>query len=117
MIKGECCFVYLENTDLSPLYGFSLSEVYPLVENPKNPDKCSVTVNPAKNTNETHHDMVTILLKYKSSGKQAYQFTFETDEDKSIATRFFDIVERNGGKTDAAAATSLEKDVDGKSKK
>jgi hypothetical protein len=39
-------------------------------------------------------DMVTVLFKYRKDGSQAYQFTFNTHSDKSLAKRFFNTVEQ-----------------------
>lgn len=94
LIKGDCCFVFTEQDDPAPIYAIPLDEVYPLLENPKRPDKGSITISPTANGNMSKSDLVTILFKYKKDGSQAFQFTFNTHSDKSIAKRFLDTVER-----------------------
>jgi len=86
--------VFTEQDDPGPIYAIPLDEVYPLFENPKRPDRGSVTISPTVNANMSKEDMKTVLFKYRKDGSQAYQFTFNTHSDKSLAKRFFDTVER-----------------------
>jgi hypothetical protein len=39
LIKGDCCFVFADQNEPAPLYAIPLDEVYPVLEDPKNPDK------------------------------------------------------------------------------
>jgi hypothetical protein len=94
LIKGDCCFVFTEQDDLAPIYAIPLDEVYAILEDPTNPDKGSVTISPTSNRNMSKEDLKTVLLKYKKDSSQAFQFTFNTHSDKSLAKRFLDIVER-----------------------
>jgi hypothetical protein len=94
-VKGDCILVYGQETDPSPLYAIALENFRAIQENPKKPDRYSFTVSPRANTNEARVNLVTILLKYKDSGKQAYQLTFDTTADRSIAKRFMDVMVSN----------------------
>lgn len=94
LIKGDCCFVFTEQDDSAPIYAIPLDEVYPMLEDPKRPDKGSVTISPTVNANMSKDELVTVLFKYRKDGSQAYQFTFNTHSDKSLAKRFLDAVER-----------------------
>jgi hypothetical protein len=93
LIKGATCFIFLENTDLAPLYAIPLDEVYPVQEDPNHPDPASITVSPVPGTNKPRKAVVTIMLKYRRDDSQAYQFTFDTEQDASLAKRFIDAVE------------------------
>lgn len=95
LVKGDCCFIYGEETDPSPIYAIPLFDLYPIQEDPNKPDKGSITVSPL-HTNKPRKEMVTILLKYKSNNNQAYQFTFDTKKDPSLAKRFLDVVQNCG---------------------
>lgn len=104
LIKGDCCFVFTEKDDNAPVYAIPLDEVYPIAEDPKKPDAGSVTISPTVNANMSKEDMKTVLFKYRKDGSQAFQFTFNTHSDKSLAKRFFDTVERcSHGKNGNAA--------------
>ena len=94
VIKGGCCFIFLESTDLAPLYAFALNDLKAEIENRDNPDKYSYTVNPSTNTNKTSDNLTTVLLRDKNTNQLAYQFTFDTDKDKGVVKRFFDAVQR-----------------------
>jgi hypothetical protein len=93
LIKGATCFIFLQNTDLAPLYALPLDEVYPVQEDPNHPDPASITVSPVPNTNKPRKTVVTIMLKYRRDDSQAYQFTFDIEQDASLAKRFIDAVE------------------------
>jgi hypothetical protein len=116
-IKGNCIFVYGQDTDPSPLYAIPLETVRAIQEDPKKPDKHSVTISPRVNTNEARQNLVTILLKYRNSGKQAYQFTFDTMSDKSVAKRFLDhvnFVAKTSATGEVVSASVLKADYIGK---
>jgi hypothetical protein len=93
VIKGSTCFIFLQDTDLAPLYAIPLDEVYALQEDPNHPDPGSITVSPVPGTNKPRATVITIMLKYKRDDSQAYQFTFDTEQDASLAKRFMDTVE------------------------
>mmetsp|Transcript_17360 Transcript_17360/g.22806 ORF Transcript_17360/g.22806 Transcript_17360/m.22806 type:complete len:254 (-) Transcript_17360:144-905(-) len=106
LIKGNCCFVFTEETDPSPLYSIPLEELVPKLEDPRKPDKHSVTISPktvsanaAIRENVAKEAMKTVLLKYRN-GKQAYQFTFDASDDATIAQRFLDALERGQKSSD-----------------
>jgi hypothetical protein len=94
-VKGNCIFVYGQQTDPSPLYAIQLETVIAMKEDPNKPDKHSYTISPRVNTNEARENLVTILLKDRKTGKQAYQVTFDTTDDKSVAKRFLDVLSQN----------------------
>ena len=96
MIRGGLCFIYLESTDPSPLYAFSLADVLPEIEDPDHPDKWSCTVSPVANTNKSKPSLVTVLLRNKKRKKVSYEFTFDTEVDPGVAKKFIDVVQRNG---------------------
>jgi hypothetical protein len=95
---GAVCFVFGTETDLQPYYAIQLDEVYPIQEDPQQPDPCSITVSPVTGTNLPRTEMVTILLKYKSNQKQAFQVTFDTKNDPELARRFYQIAQAAGEK-------------------
>jgi hypothetical protein len=94
-VKGNCIFVYGQQTDPSPLYVIQLETVIAMKEDANKPDKYSYTISPRVNTNEARENLVTILLKDRKTGKQAYQVTFDTTDDKSVAKRFLDVLSQN----------------------
>jgi hypothetical protein len=101
-VKGNCIFVYGQDTDASPLYAIQLETVRAVQEDPKNPHKDSYTISPRAHTNrvglgvgEARENLVTILLLNAETGKHAYQITFDTVDDKSVAKRFLDVLSRN----------------------
>lgn len=96
LVKGDSCFIYGDETDPKPLYAIPLDDLYPILEDPNNPDKESTTLSPMPGTNKPRKEMVTIMLKYKSSNEQAFQFTFDTANNPALATRFFDVVQNCG---------------------
>ena len=96
IIKAATCFVYVEKTDPSPLYAIPLENYTAVMEDPDKPDKGSATISPVPGTNKPRGGMVTVLLKYSGTGKQAYQFTFDTKSlDKSLPKRFMELVSRS----------------------
>ena len=107
VIKGGCIFVFAEQTSLSPLYGIPLETVRPVMEDPSKPDKASVTVSPTFR-GRTNGAMTTVLLKYRDN-KQAFQFTFDTSKDLSLAHRFYEVVKKGSGSKGVAAAATRSK--------
>jgi hypothetical protein len=105
-VKGNCCFIYGQATDPAPLYAIPLEDVMAIQENPEKLDKTSVTISPKVNTNAARDNLVTILFKYRENGKQAYQITFDTSEDKSVAKRFLDVIAHNGKLTQNNTVTA-----------
>ncbi len=103
VIKGNCCFVFTEETDVQPIYAIPLDEVRPFMEDPSKPEKTSVTVSPTSSKG-TSADLVTVLLRYHD-GAHAYQFTFDASNDRSVAKRFYDAVER-ASKADVTTVTA-----------
>jgi hypothetical protein len=91
-VKGNVIFVYGQETDPSPLYAIPLETVEAFKEDPKNLDKNSVTISPRVNTNEARENLVTILLRDRTTRRHVYQFTFNVSDDKSVAKRFLDLV-------------------------
>jgi len=104
VIKGSSCFIYSVLTDLSPLYAIPLNEIYPVLEDPNHPDKCSITVSPT-HQNKPNPNIATVLFKYKEDHNQAYQFSFDISNDRSLPKRFMDAVET------ASSRSKPEKDV------
>jgi hypothetical protein len=91
-VKGNCIFVYGQETDSNPFYAIPIETVRAVLEDPKNPDRHSVTISPSYNTNDARKNLETILLKDRSTGKQAYQFTFDTTSDRSLGKRFLELM-------------------------
>lgn len=104
VIKGDCCFVFFDDKDVQPLYAIPLDEVIGFVEDPKKPDKLSVTISP-NSTNGSKDEMITVLLKYRINGLQAYQFTFDASADRSVAKRFLDVVQNSTTKPKTVSAS------------
>ena len=105
LIKAGTCFVFGQISDPKPLYAIPLDDgtFVAFQEDPHKPDAGSMTINPLPNTNKQPEHLVTISLKYRKNNKQAYQFTFDTqDVDKSVPQQFLDLVV---GKKKADAAT------------
>mmetsp|Transcript_16902 Transcript_16902/g.48819 ORF Transcript_16902/g.48819 Transcript_16902/m.48819 type:complete len:148 (-) Transcript_16902:1953-2396(-) len=104
IVKGSNCFVFGGETDASPLYSIPLEELLPKMEDRENPEGTSLTISPSFN-NISKDDISTVLLKYPS-GRIAYQFTFNTKEDSTVAERFFSLVggTKTGGKETASVA-------------
>lgn len=105
IIKGDCCFVFTDDSDIQPLYAIPLDEVTAIMEDPKKPDKFAVTISPTHLGNASKVEYKTVLLKYRSDGSQAYQFTFDSTTDKSVAKRFLDVVQ-NSAKAKAKTVTA-----------
>lgn len=105
VIKGSCCFVFTEETDVKPLYAIPLDEVRPIMEDRNKPDKASVTISPTSSKG-TSADLATVLLKY-NNGTHAYQFTFDTSSDRSLAKRFYDAVEHASNAEGTAVTASV----------
>ena len=91
-VKQNYILVYGQQTDPCPLYSIPISSYKVIEENPNKLDKDSVTISPRVNTNESKINLVTILLKDKVTGKQSYQFTFDTTNNKPVAKNFVDVL-------------------------
>eukprot|EP00980_Cylindrotheca_fusiformis_P023379 scaffold10429_cov126-Cylindrotheca_fusiformis.AAC.10 len=94
-VKGNCILVYGEATAPSPLYAIQIASINAEQEDPRNPHNHSYTVSPRANTSEAAENLLTILLKDKTTNKIAYQVTFDTTNDKGVGKRFLDILNRN----------------------
>jgi len=97
LVKGNCCFVFPDKESLAPLYAIPLEEVSAVLEDPKNRDPHSVTISPTPGKmckNEAKDGFVTVLLKYCKDNSQAYQFTFDTSDDPSIAKNFCRVINK-----------------------
>lgn len=116
LVKGNCCFVYGEEFDVRPLYAISLEDVRPYMEDRRFPDKQSITVSPTTG-NIGKGDLTTVLLKDSATGKQAFQFTFNTSADRSLAKRFYDAIEQASAKTTTASVMSSKPTVNKSSAK
>lgn len=101
LVKGNCCFVFSDDKSHAPIYAISLDEVTAVMEDPKHPDPTSVTISPTPGkvyVNDSKENFVTVLLKSSKDGSQAYQFTFDTSNDRSLAKRFHDVIENSSTK-------------------
>lgn len=94
-VRGHCILVYGQKSDPNPLYVIEIQKLTAEIENPAKPDKHSFTISPQAGTNTSGSYFTTILLKDKHSGKQLYQITFDTRDDKSLVKRFMDIMSVN----------------------
>jgi hypothetical protein len=94
MLQNTTCFVYNSRDDLQPLYVISLHDLYAIQEDPMHMDPFSITVSPLPGSLQSPPNLVTILLKYVKDNSQAYQFTFDTDDDSSLPKTFLDAVQR-----------------------
>ncbi|KAL7572067.1 hypothetical protein ACA910_001714 [Epithemia clementina (nom. ined.)] len=90
----QVCFVYAEETSRKPYFAIDLSRYFAVQEDPNHPDRESYTISPEPDTNRPRPTMITILLKSKKDRSQAYQFSFETANDKTLAKRFLDVVQQ-----------------------
>jgi hypothetical protein len=88
LVKDGLCYIYVQETDPSPLYAIDVSLYFAVFEDPLKLEKGSWTISPMPNTNLPRKSMKTILLKLKATGKQAFQFTFDTENDESLAKVF-----------------------------
>jgi hypothetical protein len=94
-VKGNCIFVYGQESDLRPLYALQIETVIAVLEDPSKPDPYSYTVCPQLNNNKTGSHLVTILLRDRKTCKIAYQITFDTEKDPSVVKRFMDVLAVN----------------------
>lgn len=88
----QFCFVYAEESSQQPYFVVDLTLYVAVQEDPSKPDPKSYTVSPEPDTNKPRPTMITILLKSKKDFSQAYQFSFETKDDSSLAERFLDAI-------------------------
>lgn len=111
LVKGNCCFVFADDKSHAPIYAISLDEVRAVMEDPKNPDPTSVTISPAPGkvyVNYSKENLITVLLKSRKDGSQAYQFTFDTSNDRSLAKRFHDLIENSSTKQQGPVTAAVE---------
>mmetsp|Transcript_25099 Transcript_25099/g.58821 ORF Transcript_25099/g.58821 Transcript_25099/m.58821 type:complete len:239 (+) Transcript_25099:90-806(+) len=94
-VRGNFIFVYGGKSDPRPLYAIELPNYRAVIEDPAKPDKYSYTVSPQAGTNLPPSYLTTVLLKDKHTGKQSYQITFDTQNDKSVMKRFMDVFRVN----------------------
>jgi hypothetical protein len=115
LIKAGSCFVYGEESDPSPIYAIPLDNVVSILEDRDRPDKGSLTISPLPDSNKSPEGMVTVLLKYRENGKQAYQFTFDTERcDKALPKQFMDLVDQIQTKQGPFNASVIKADLVGK---
>ena len=114
-VWGQSCFVYAEETSLKPYFAVDLALYDASQEDPDKPDPNSHTISPAPGTNKPRPTMITILLKSKSRPHSlAYQFTFDTENDPTLAKRFLDIVQRIGDKNTEIVVEGVVEEVGSK---
>lgn len=115
-VRGSFIFVYGQKSDPTPLYVIEISDYKAKIENPKKPDKYSFTISPQAGTNTSESYFTTVLLKDKKSKKQAYQFTFDTRNDKSVIKRFMDVLSLNAKKFEGqvVSASVVDDKLEGK---
>jgi len=94
-VKCNCIFIYGEKSDPRPLYVIELHKFRAEIEDPLKPDEHSFTISPQVGTNMPRSYFTTVLLKDKHSGKQSYQITFDTSNDKSLIKKFMDVLRIN----------------------
>lgn len=88
LVKDGYAYIYVHESDPSPLYAFELNRYIPVLEDPEKPERTSWTVSPMPDTNLSRPSMKTILLKKKTDGNQAFQLTFDTEHDPTLAKTF-----------------------------
>ena len=98
MVVNGLCYVYISETDPSPLYAIDLDQYRAVMEDPKKPEKGSYTISPQPNTNLPRDTMKTILLKDKKTNQQAFQFTFDTTHQADLDNMFYELVEQCSNK-------------------
>lgn len=111
VVKGNCIFIYGQETDPNPLYAIQLESVMAIQEDPNRPEKNSFTISPRVNTNEARSNLVTVLLKDRLTKEQKYQITLDTTSDKDLAKRFMNVLRVNakhygGGKVIVASVVN-----------
>lgn len=118
-VRGHCIFVYGQKTDPNPLYVIEIQKLRAEIENPAKQDKYSFTISPQAGTNISGSYFTTILLKDKHTGKQLYQITFDTRDDKSLVKRFMDIMSVNAKQYErqVISASVVDEKMEKKSKK
>jgi len=92
VVKGDNCFIFTEEKDPSPLYAIPLHDKTAKREDPNNPEGTSLTISPTFK-NIAKDDLETVLLKYRGSGKVAYQFTFNKRDGCNLADGFLGVVD------------------------
>ena len=91
VVKGDSCFIFTEESDPSPLYAIPLHDKMAILEDPNQPEGTSLTISPTFK-NISKEDLDTVLLKYRGSGKIAYQFTFNKRDGSNLADGFLGVV-------------------------
>lgn len=105
LVKDGLCYIYVSETDPSPLYAIELDAFVAVWEDRDHPEWRSYTVSPMPNTNMSPPSFQTILLFEKKNKKKqkksigdrarthAFQFTFDTAQgDPNVAQLFFELV-------------------------
>ena len=92
VVKGDNCFIFTEENDPSPLYAIALHDKTAKREDPNNPEGTSLTISPTFK-NIAKDDLETVLLKYRGSGKVAYQFTFNKRDGCNLVDGFLGVVD------------------------
>lgn len=93
VFRDTTCFVYLEDTSPSPLYTIEMEPTFKAsIEDPKKPDKYSVTISPYGNNNITSPNFETILLKNKKK-KIIFQFTVDVKNDKDLTQKLLTAIQ------------------------
>jgi hypothetical protein len=95
IVTGNVIFVYGHKTDPKPLYAIDIASVHGFIEDPNKPDPHSYTISPQIGTNKAGTYLMTVLLKDRFTGKQAYQITFDTSHDNSVVKRFMEAIQSN----------------------
>eukprot|EP00977_Amphora_coffeiformis_P019718 scaffold7405_cov204-Amphora_coffeaeformis.AAC.16 len=93
LVKEGLCYVYISETDPSPLYAIALEEYTAVLEDPRHPAKGSYTISPQPNTNMPRDTMKTVLLHDRSTDRQAFQFTFDTEQRADLDKMFLELVQ------------------------
>lgn len=92
-VKDKCtCFIYNDMHDPIPLYAIDLLDYFAVLEDPNHLDPQSYTVSPVPNSNKSRPELITVLLKRKTTKEQSYQFTFDTTNQPNVAKEFYDLV-------------------------
>jgi len=105
VVKGGNCFVFTEESDPSPLYAIPLNDKTAIPEDPNDPEGTSLTISPTFK-NIAKEDLDTVLLKYRGSGKIAYQFTFNQRDGSNLADGFLGVV-RSLSKSDGVVGDKV----------
>ena len=94
-VKGNCIFIYGQETDPIPLYTILLGTFHAVKENPQKPSKDSFTISPRVDSQEARLHLVTVLLQDRKTKEQLYQITFDTSKDMHLAKKFLHVLKVN----------------------